>query len=236
LANQTFHEYRFEDGLRVDFTGPNEVFPSALSVWSDGVQRLAAGDTHFCHVFEGSATLSCASGSFTLTAGMFACVPGAGLIEGRGKGWIASRLGYHGVFSLGGPLEEKGRLGYIDGCSDSLLLCPPLLGDPCLNHLHIPPHTHQTRHTHPSLRIGVITAGSGYCHLPEGNVPLTAGTLFCIAAEGPHSFHTEEAAIDVVVYHPDSDFGPPHHNHPMINRTLVEGISAAQLQHLQTKL
>jgi hypothetical protein len=25
----------------------------------------------------------------------------------------------------------------------------------------------------------------------------------------------------VIAYHPDSDFGPTHENHPMVNRTIV---------------
>jgi hypothetical protein len=29
--------------------------------------------------------------------------------------------------------------------------------------------------------------------------------------------------MDVVPYHPDSDWGPSHEEHPMVNRTLVGG-------------
>jgi hypothetical protein len=29
--------------------------------------------------------------------------------------------------------------------------------------------------------------------------------------------------MDVVPYHPDSDWGPTHEEHPMVNRTLVGG-------------
>jgi hypothetical protein len=48
-------------------------------------------------------------------------------------------------FALGGPCEAFGRLRYIDGCSDSLLVGPAVRGDPCLNHLHFPPGVSQTR-------------------------------------------------------------------------------------------
>ena len=34
-----------------------------------------------------------------------------------------------------------------------------LLGDPCLNLLHIPPSTRQSAHTHPSIRVGLIVSG-----------------------------------------------------------------------------
>jgi hypothetical protein len=30
--------------------------------------------------------------------------------------------------------------------------------------------------------------------------------------------------MDVIAYHPDSDFGPENETHPMVNRTLVGGI------------
>ncbi|MEZ5600003.1 MAG: hypothetical protein R3F36_02845 [Candidatus Competibacteraceae bacterium] len=36
-----------------------------------------------------------------------------------------------------------------------------------------------------------------------------------------HSFFTEETALDVVAWHPDSDFGPRDDDHPMINRTVI---------------
>ena len=38
-----------------------------------------------------------------------------------------------------------------------------------------------------------------------------------------HSFCTAASSLDVVVYHPDSDTGPTHHDHPMLNRTLIRG-------------
>ena len=128
-----------------------------------------------------------------------------------------------GLFQIGGPVEETGRLRYIDGCSDTLLIAPPMLGDPCLNLLHIPPGTHQTEHTHPSLRVGIVVDGAGVCRTPDGETPLTPGLVFAIRTDGRHSFHTEDTALRIVAWHPDSDFGPTHAQHPMLNRTLVNG-------------
>lgn len=122
---------------------------------------------------------------------------------------------------MGGPVEQQGRLRYIDGCTDSLLIGPTVLGDPCLNHLHIPAGTAQTRHTHPSIRVGIIARGSGRCVTPEREHSLSPGLLFIIEANCPHSFHTDDSSLDVVVYHPDSDHGPTHHDHPMINKTII---------------
>ncbi len=138
--------------------------------------------------------------------------------------FVSQRLGYLGVFTLGGPIEDRGRLRYIDGCSDSLLVAPPILGDPCLNHLHFPADIDQTLHTHPSLRAGVVVRGRGWCVTPKGKTPLTPGTIFVIPTDAPHKFMTEAGeSMDVVPYHPDSDWGPTHEEHPMVNRTLVEG-------------
>jgi hypothetical protein len=52
-------------------------------------------------------------------------------------------------------------------------------------------------------------------------IPLSSGTLFVIGSGTLHSFHTAESPMVVLAYHPDSDFGPTHENHPMINRTII---------------
>ncbi len=35
------------------------------------------------------------------------------------------------------------------------------------------------------------------------------------------SFFTRDEALDVVAWHPDSDFGPRDDDHPMTNRTVI---------------
>jgi len=37
-----------------------------------------------------------------------------------------------------------------------------------------------------------------------------------------HSFFTFDESMDVLAWHPDSDFGPTDENHPMKNRTYIE--------------
>ena len=41
--------------------------------------------------------------------------------------------------------------------------------------------------------------------------------------------------MNVVAFHPDSDFGATDINHPMINRTIVDGISANSIDSIRTK-
>ncbi|MEZ5578083.1 MAG: hypothetical protein R3F40_00810 [Candidatus Competibacteraceae bacterium] len=49
--------------------------------------------------------------------------------------------------------------------------------------------------------------------------PLRPGMGWYIPSGCLHSFFTEEAALDVVAWHPDSDFGPRSDDHPVINQT-----------------
>ena len=141
------------------------------------------------------------------------------------------RVGYKGQDTTGGPVEGKGRLTYIDGCSDSILVYPPRLGDPSINLLHFPPYIKQTYHTHPSIRFGIVIGGSGYASInPRINVdgeeeetryPLQEGMMFCIEEHELHRFVTEFQTMTVIAYHPDGDWGPTDHNHSMINRTYL---------------
>ncbi len=219
------------DSLWLDALSPAlDLGPTAtvrVRAWHESRLELADGGTHYLLAFAGSSTLDRAGASYPIAAGMFACVPGACTVDGSrsgtgtGTGLVVTHSGYRGLFQLGGPIEDAGRLRYIDGCTDSLLLGPPVLGDPCLNHLHIPAGTSQSRHVHPSVRVGLIARGEGVCVTPEGELALRPGLAFVIPADMLHSFCTRDASLDVVVYHPDSDTGPTHEDHPMLNRTLL---------------
>jgi quercetin dioxygenase-like cupin family protein len=186
--------------------------------------------THYGFVREGDTIIETQVGSFRLQEGMYFAVPGSCTVSGDGDGFAASRFGYHGFFQIGGPVESTGRLRYIDGCSDSVLIAPVVEGDPCLNLLHIPPRTHQTSHTHPSVRVGMIAAGTGVCRTDEGDVELRPGVVFVIDPDGLHSFHTADDSLLVIAWHPDSDCGPTHQDHPMLNRTIIEGRSASPVR------
>jgi hypothetical protein len=148
--------------------------------------------------------------------------------------FVVQRYGYLGYAYVGGPIEKKGRMRYIDGCSDTLLVPPMLKGEPCFNHLHFPDRIDQTMHTHPSTRFGAVAGGEGWCWTPIGDTKLVKGLIFHIPKDGFHRFSTEHSHMDVIAYHPDSDFGPTHEVHPMINRTWVDGksIDNTEAKHL----
>lgn len=221
-----------EHGPLLDLSG--DAYPTRVAGWRDGRLGLEGGATHYGMVVEGSCRVDTEAGSFFLGAGMFWVVPGQGIVRG-GAGLVVSRLGYRGLFQVGGPIEAAGRLRYIDGCSDTLLVCPPALGEPCLNHLHMPPATDQTAHTHPSERIGVIVRGTGECRTPGGTFALRPGMGWRIPTGCLHSFFTRGESLDVLAWHPDSDFGPTHDHHPMVNRTYVEGVSATEIAEIRTR-
>lgn len=148
----------------------------------------------------------------------------AGSFETPGRVVAVQRWQYRAPRAFGGPIEELGRLRYIDRCSDSLLVAPQLLGDPCLNHLHFPPNIDQTEHTHPSLRAGIVARGEGWCETPLGKSRLEPGVVFSIPQDGRHNFLTDAThEMDIIAWHPDSDWGPTHTDHPMVNRTWVDG-------------
>jgi quercetin dioxygenase-like cupin family protein len=151
------------------------------------------------------------------------------------KGFVAFRNGYLGLNIVGRFLEERGRLKYIDGCSDTLLIAPPLKGDPCFNLLHFPTGISQTKHTHPTVRIGLVHAGSGWCHTADGTEELATGSMFILAPDAIHAFETTEHSMQLTVFHPDSDYGPTHEEHPMLNRTIVGGVSAKNIDDIRTK-
>jgi quercetin dioxygenase-like cupin family protein len=148
-----------------------------------------------------------------------------------GKVAVFTRIGYRGQNIIGGPLEERGRLSYIDGCSDSLLIYPSRLGDPSLNMLHFPKGTEQSYHTHPSIRFGIVVRGTGYATINpwknddgdiiETNIQLETGAIFCIEQQEKHRFVTTGQEMVVLAYHPDGDWSPTDHNHTMLNRTYL---------------
>jgi len=194
---------------------------------------LAPNQTHFGFVYRGETRLCVDQRSYPLCGGMHFTAAGSAVFESAGLSIIVSQINYQGLFHIGGPIENEGRLRYIDGCSDTLLISPTVKGDACLNFLKIPPCTNQTFHTHPSFRFGMIVDGSGYCDSPAGIEKLEAGKVFFIPANGQHRFRTETDSLSVIAFHPDSDFGPEDDNHPMVNKTIVDGIPAAQLSHQQ---
>jgi quercetin dioxygenase-like cupin family protein len=184
--------------------------------------------TTFVAVAEGEMWLGQGRHHYRLTAGMYACVPGGGDIAGRGcHALVVNARQYDGIFAVAGPLETQGRLKYMDGCTDTGLLQPLRLGDPCLNGLFFPPGISQRRHYHPSHRIGLVLDGGGMCeHDDDKQTPMQAGGLFIIPAHCWHRFETTDRPMRIIAFHPDSEFGPTDESHQMLNATLSANLNA----------
>jgi len=211
-------------------------FRTAIHGFTPGCDvHLLPGSTYLGCVFEGNLVLRYQDRERQLYAGDYFSVVGPATVSGSGWGMSSCLQGYTGVNEIGGPIEPTGRLRYIDGCTDSLLIPPVRKGDPCLNHLHFPERIRQTPHTHPSVRTGLVYRGSGECIVPGREpIPLRPGSAFVIPTGVMHSFNTSDATLDVIAFHPDSDTGMTDDDHPMINRTMVEGVSANQIPEIRT--
>ncbi len=230
---KAYSEFTLDNGLLFDYSGND--FPTKLHAWTDKISLRSTNSTYFGFVFKESTQLHTSVNTYSLLAGQYFCQHTEIALEG-GSGIVIERLSFKGMNMIGGPLENRGRLKYIDGCTDSLLVPPVKLGDPCLNALFFPPNIDQTSHTHPSMRVGMVIKGAGRCVTPERTYDLLPGMVFIIHEEGEHKFQTlENQALVVIAYHPDSDVGPQDEDHPMINRTIVEGVSAAKIEEIRTK-
>ena len=182
--------------------------------------RLEPGQAHFGMIARGSAKVVDRYGQFELSEGMYFCTS-EGEVEGTSSDVAVLMVSAtsSALRQFGGPVEESGRLRYVSGCSDTLLLSPPRRGDPCLNHLHIPSRVLQEQHYHPSDRVGIILRGTGMCHTEGRAYGLHSGLAWRIPAGLDHHFESGGDGLDVLTWHPDSDFGPTDEDHPMINRT-----------------
>jgi quercetin dioxygenase-like cupin family protein len=226
--------YAIRSGLLAEHV--DEQFTTLVFGFVPGeVCQLPEGHTHFGVVVDGQITLEYEGVSRLLYAGDFFSVKGAATVKGSGTGITSSARGYEGLNVFGGPIERLGRLRYIDGCSDSLLVPPVRRGDPCLNFLHFPTDIVQTPHVHPSVRTGVVLRGEGVCVVPGADpIALRPGVTFVIPTNATHSFNTESSTMDVIAFHPDSDVGVTDDDHPMVNRTIVDGVSARYLNEIRT--
>ena len=202
------------------------MYPSSMVALRDGHELSSLTSSYYGYVVEGSANIQTPSLELVGQAGTFFALPGTARLQVQGLSVVIERVGYR-CFPLVGTIEERGRLAYIDGCSDTVLAAPPRLGDPVLNLLHFPAGIRQSVHSHPSIRMGVVARGAGVAFGPGNGagwrLELEPGAMFMIPAHEMHAFSTAESgsSLDIVAYHPDSDWGPTDGTHPMLNRTYL---------------
>ena len=188
--------------------------------------NLGANGTHFGYVLnddEQNAAQTQDGREYPLYPNTVFSFPQAVDISGKSRMRIFTAVDQDGLLSLSGDIGDWGRQNYIDGCTSTLLISPVMKGEACMNSLYFPEGVEQTQHTHPSIRAGIVSDGEGICKTPVGDIPLQPGNSFFLPPETWHSFHTQPGkTLSVVAFHPDSDFGPTHEDHPMLNRTHFE--------------
>ncbi len=163
----------------------NERFDSFSGLVANDFIRLAPDHTVFGYVFDGVVEYRRMDRLKRIFAGSFFSADSRFFVDDKlrvfGRSFISMMPGIRG-HSIEGLLDLKGPgfVRYIDGCTDSLLICPPKLGEPCLNALYFPPNTVQTFHTHPSFRAGIVASGYGTASLQSSEQSLNVGDCFYI--------------------------------------------------------
>lgn len=198
--------------------------------------NLIRSGSAFGYVAEGELEYN----NITIPSGFYFTIPNinGAILKGGHRIILWVKIGYNSFLKFGKWESDKGRLKYIDGCTDSVLINPIKKGDPCLNTLYMPEGVNQTMHTHPSLRSGFIIKGGAKCETPEGVFDLKSNDIFILKKDAHHKFRSdfgENILMKLIAYHPDSDFGAEDEIHPMINRTIVNGVSASNIEEIRTK-
>jgi quercetin dioxygenase-like cupin family protein len=223
---EIIYEPKHTEGIRALDT----MYPTyAMYFDKDAKEQGIAHATTFGYVLTGSAKVTANGQGWWVQEGNYFAFHGAYDISNSSdfKLWTVTKLGYR-CMPVMGQTESNGRLSYIDGCSDSVLVSMPRQGDPVLNYLHFPTGIYQTQHTHPSVRMGVVISGEGEAFQEKSNYsdgwvkPLKKGRIFMLTEQELHSFRTSDSHMDIVAFHPDSDTGPTDENHSMINRTYID--------------
>ncbi len=233
----TLTHYSLQQAISDDLS--QDVFPARVSTWHERALDLPDSGTHFGFVAQGRASLwrQEYSTEYGLVAGMYFCLPRGGYLDGtQSTGIVITCLNYRGMFSLGGPIESRGRLAYIDGGMSTVLIPPMQRGEPCLNAMYFPSGVEQTLHSHPSYRVGLAIAGTCEIITPTTIIDIEPNTVFVIPAHSLHRFRTYDQNLTIVVFHPSSSIGLTHQQNPMLEQTIVDGVSAAQRPDIQTRM
>ncbi|KIG19565.1 hypothetical protein DB30_00074 [Enhygromyxa salina] len=207
------------------------MYPSRISALRGEGELANPTSSFFGYVVDGSAQIATRNLEVTGRAGTYFACPGPVQVRADGLTIVIERLGYR-CLPQAGSVEAQGRLAYIDGCSDTVLVAPARQGDPVLNLLHFPTGVRQSVHSHPSIRLGVVAGGAGFAFGPGGGgagsgadwrLALQPGSMFMLPAHEMHAFSTAESgsSLDIIAFHPDSDWGPTDGIHPMLNRTYL---------------
>lgn len=214
---------KFSGSLNMDAS--LSMYPTVLTTHAQGETTYNdIASTYYGIVMSGEVSLIRPNApKSSLCGGMYFSITGSFQLVGEADVVVIRRIGYRGLFTVGGPVEKAGRLVYIDNCSTSILIPPARMGEPVFNLLVFPPNIEQTMHIHPTIRMGVVLNGAGKCVTPHrGPTDLKSKDVFYLAESAPHCFYSGAEGMTIIAYHPDSEGGPTDQNHPMLNRTYTK--------------
>lgn len=210
----TFTSLHFKNGDLFDLS--NTQFPSKVYAF-DGMDAIYYHQncSYYGYVFEGSVTIKYKKEDFTVKKGMYFSLPKELNIQGEGKAFIIEHYDHSCFFQIGGPVEEKGRIECEYNRSNSLLIAPTELHQPCLNLLQI--HKNQENlpfHTHQEYRIGMVVEGFGYFATNDNRIPLEKGEIFILPANLAHRLEAPKNSENflIISYHPKSQVNPIYTN------------------------
>ena len=172
------------------------MYPTASRMHTENVKNDGMSySATYGYCINGSAVVVDDNGEWNVSAGRYFVFSGQISIKKATdlQMWTVMKVGFKPMTQVG-AVESKGRLSYIDGCSDSVLVSMPRYGDPVLNYLHFPTGIYQTQHTHPSIRMGLVIKGSGEAFMEKSNnsegwvKPLQTGCMFMLEEQELHSF------------------------------------------------
>jgi len=232
---ETNHVNMFSLTTPGSFVYSEGTHPTIVNAWTGGYLALPEDASHYIMVYSGRAFIGHRGEMKAVEEGCYGVFPGRAELTGEGVALVVSCSGYRALAMQGGPVEDTGRLRYIDRCTNTVLLPPPVRGEPCLNFLHLGAGVTQTPHTHPTIRIGIVLKGNGACGTAHGTLPMTVGSLFVIPPETLHSFQASNESMKIIIFHPDSVDGPSHASNTMLNNTFIDGTTAQGASHLRTQ-
>ena len=155
---EIIYQPKHTEGIRALDT----MYPTYAMYFISDIEKQGMGhSTTYGYLLTGSATITANGQDWNLQEGNYFAFHGEFSVKDSKdlNLWTVTKLGYR-CMPMVGQIENNGRLSYIDGCSDSVLVSMPRMGDPVLNYLHFPTGIYQTQHTHGNQFYHPVTAGA----------------------------------------------------------------------------
>lgn len=124
---------------------------------------------------------------------------------------------FSSFFTVGGPIEGRGRVQTHQGRTESVLIAPITAAAPTLTHHQYGPHIADKARSYDTYRIGVAARGNATICSPFGNYPIESSNVVLIKEAGvnqgfgldgqshqigQHSFQTKDLKFDIVKFKP----------------------------------